>query len=141
MDERERKKRMDAELRRHGLVLNDPEVLEAMEHPEAGGLRFLPVRVSTRTGAITGEALVTAERLDRLKKHTQHILQEIGRELATGVIDADPFWRSPEKNACLYCDYAAACHFEEGRGSDRRRYLPSLSGEEFWASIEGESLD
>ena len=141
MDERERKKRMDAELRRHGLVLNDPEVLEAMEHPEAGGLRFLPVRVSTRTGAITGEALITAERLDRLKKHTQHILQEIGRELATGVIDADPFWRSPEKNACLYCDYAAACHFEEGRGSDRRRYLPSLSGEEFWASIEGESLD
>ncbi len=138
MDEQERKKRMDAELRRHGLLLDDPEVLEAMERPEAGGPRFLPVRVSAKTGAITGEALVSAERLGKLKRHTQRILWEIGHELAAGVIDADPFWRGPEKNACLYCDYAAACHFEEGRGSDRRRYLPSLSGEEFWASVEGE---
>ena len=138
MDEEERKKRLDAELRRHGLLLDDPEVLEAMEHPEAGGPRFLPVRVSARTGAITGEALVSAERLGKLKRHTQNILREIGRELAAGVIDADPFWRSPEKNACRYCDYAAACHFEEGRGSDRRRYLPNLTGEAFWASVEGE---
>lgn len=141
MEEQERKKRMDMELRRHGLVLDDPEVLEAMEQPTEEGLRFLPVRVSAKTGAITGEALVSAERLGKLKRHTQHILNEIGQELAAGVIDADPFWRGPEKNACLYCDYAAACHFEEGRGSDRRRYLPSLSGEAFWSSVEKEDVE
>ena len=84
-------------------------------------------------------SLVSAERLGRLKIHTQRILEEIGRELAAGSIAADPFWRGPEKNACLYCDYAAACHFEEGRGGDCRRYLPNLDGKAFWASIEGRS--
>ena len=138
MTEEERRKQTDAELRRHGLLLDDPEVLEAMEAMGEGGPRFLPVKVSSRTGTITGETLVTAERLGKLKKHTQRILAEIAGELSSGVIDADPYWRGPEKNACLYCDYASACHFEDGRGSDRRRYLPAIDGETFWASVDGE---
>ena len=138
MTEAERQKQTDAELRRHGLLLDDPEVLEAMEAMNEGGPRFLPVKVSSRTGTITGEALVTAERLGKLKTHTQHILAEIAGELSSGIIDADPFWRGPEKNACLYCDYAAACHFENGRGSDRRRYLSTIDSETFWTSVAGE---
>lgn len=138
MTEGERQKQTDAELRRHGLILDDPEVLEAMEAMNEGGLRFLPVKVSSRTGAITGDALVTAERLGKLKTHTQHILSEIAGELSTGIIDADPYWRGPEKNACLYCDYAAACHFEEGRGTDRRRYLSTVDKETFWAAVADE---
>ena len=91
MDEAERRKRADGELRRRGLILDDPEVVEAMESPGEEGLRFLPLRVSGRTGAITGDALVSAERLGRLKVHTQHILREIARELSAGNIAADPF--------------------------------------------------
>ncbi len=139
MDEVQRRREADAELKRRGLVLDDPEVVEAMEPLGPEGARFLPLRVSARTGAISGDALVSAERLGRLKIHTQRILEEIGRELAAGSIAADPFWRGPEKNACLYCDYAAACHFEEGRGGDCRRYLPNLDGKAVWASIEGRS--
>ena len=56
-------------------------------------------------------------------------------------IAADPFWRGPEKNACLYCDYAAACHFEEGRGGDRVRYLPALDGEAFWQAVAAEETE
>ena len=136
MDEQERKKRMDAELRRHGLLLDDPEVLEAMERPEAGGPRFLPVRVSAKTGAITGESLVSAQRLGRLKRHTEKVLREVCQELAAGKITADPFWRGEQKNGCLYCDYAAACHFEEGRGGDCRRWLPRMDARRFWEQVE-----
>ena len=135
MSEAERRRKVDAELRRRGIVLDEPEVLAAMEEPGEAGIRFLPVKVN-KAGAITGEALVSAERLGKLARHTGRILEEIGRELAAGNIAADPFWRGPEKNACLYCDYAAACHFEEGRGGDRKRYLPALDGEAFWQSIE-----
>ena len=66
------------------------------------------------------------------------LAKDICRELAAGNIAADPFWRGPEKNACRYCDYAAACHFEEGRGEDRRRWLPSVGAQEFWAQVEKE---
>ena len=63
----------------------------------------------------------------------------MGEELAAGCIAADPFWKGPEKNACQYCDYAEACHFEEGRGGDRRRWLPAVKAEEFWARVGDET--
>ena len=129
MDEADRQKRMDKELVRRGLVLDDADVLAAMEHSE-GGLRFLPLRVSARTGKITGDALVTAEKLGRLKAHTQAVLKQICREIAAGNIDADPFWRGPAKNACQYCEFFRACQFEET--ADRRRWIPSVKNSDFW---------
>ena len=138
MTEEERRRKVDDTLRRKGLVLDDPAVLEAMERPGEEGIRFLPLRL-TRSGSVSGEALVTAERLGKLRRHTDRILREIGQELAAGNIAADPFWRGPEHNACQWCEYAAACHFEEGRGGDRRRYLPPVKGEAFWEAVESES--
>jgi len=78
---------------------------------------------------------VSTRRFARLEQHVNRVLRDICRELAAGNIAADPFWRGPDKNACRYCDYAAACHFEEGRGGDCRRWLSGVSAEEFWQSI------
>jgi len=130
------RKTLDKELRRSGLVLDDPAVLDAMEPAGEGGYRFLPLKVSRSTGAISGEALATAEQLGKLGRHIQKVLEEICRELARGDISADPFWRGPEKNACRWCDYADACQFEEGRGGDCRRWLPSVGAREFWENLE-----
>ena len=137
MSDEARQKKVDTELRRKGVVLDDPAVVAAMEDPEEGPIRFLPIRVN-KSGQITGEALVSAQRLGKLARHTDHILREIGQELAAGNINADPFWRGPEHNACQWCDYAAACHFEEGRGNDKKRWLPTVKSEEFWAAVEQE---
>ena len=131
------RKEVDKTLRRSGLVLDDPAVLEAMERMGEGGYRFLPLKVSKSTGQITGEALASAERLGKLGRHIQRVLEEICRELARGDISADPFWRGPDKNACRYCDYAAACHFEEGRGGDCRRWLAAVDAREFWENVDG----
>ena len=139
MSAAERRRKVDAELRRRGFVLDEPEVLAAMEEPGEAGIRFLPVKVN-KAGAITGEALVSAERLGKLARHTGRILEEIGRELAAGNIAADPFWRGPDHNACQWCEYAAACHFEEGRGGDRRRFLPAVRSEEFWQAVAKEQV-
>ena len=113
--------------------------VQAMEQTGEDGYRFLPLRVSKSTGAITGDALATAEQLGKLGKHIQRVLGDICQELAQGNIAADPFWRGPEKNACRYCDYAAACHFEEGRGGDCRRWLNSIGAEDFWERLSEEA--
>ena len=134
-------KAVDKELVRKGLVLSDPAVLAAMEHPGEDGFRFLPLKVSKTSGAVTGDALVSAERLGRLGGHIQRVLEEICHELAGGSIAADPFWRGEQKNACLYCDYAAACQFEEGRGGDCRRWLTKLDSGAFWQKIEEEQRE
>ena len=85
---------------------------------------------------IGGEALVSAERLGKLERHTRQILRDIAAELAAGNIAADPFWQGPQHNACQWCEYAAACQFREGRGDDRRRWLPKVGAEAFWEGLE-----
>ena len=132
------RKQLDKELTRSGLVLSDPAVLDAMEEPGEKGYRFLPLKVSKSTGEIFGEALATAEQLGKLGGHIQKVLEEICEEIAQGNIAADPFWRGPEKNACRYCDYAQACHFEEGRGGDGKRWLASVKSREFWENVARE---
>ena len=136
MSEEAWRKAVDKVLTRSGLVLDDPEVIQAMEQAGEEGYRFLPLRVSKTTGAITGDALANAEQLGKLGRHIQNILGEICQELAQGNIAADPFWRGPEKNACRYCDYAAACHFEEGHGGDCRRWLASVGSDAFWEAVD-----
>ncbi len=76
-----------------------------------------------KAGAITGEALVSAERL--VARHTGRILEEIGRSWPPAH-RRRPLLAGPDHNACQWCEYAAACHFEEGRGGDRRRFLPAV---------------
>ncbi|MEY8402019.1 PD-(D/E)XK nuclease family protein [Oscillospiraceae bacterium 44-34] len=138
ISDEELRKRVDRELTRSGLVVDDPQVLNAMEVQGENGYRFLPLKVSRSTEQITGEALASAEQLGKLGKHVQRVLEDICQELAGGSIAADPFWRGPEKNACRFCDYAAACHFEPGRGGDHKRWLPRVSAEEFWKQISQE---
>ncbi len=135
ISDEELRKRVDKELTRSGLVVNDPQVLEAMEETGEDGFRFLPLKVRKSTGEITGEALASAEQLGKLGKHVQRVLEDICKELAGGSIAADPFWRGPEKNACRFCDYAAACHFEPGRGGDCKRWLSHVNAGEFWEQI------
>ena len=57
--------------------------------------------------------------------------------IVRGSIDADPCYRNRNQSACTYCDYAAACHFEECLG-DRRRYLYPVKGTEFWERVSRE---
>ncbi len=134
-------KQMDKALVRSGLVLDDPDVLAAMEEKGEGGFRFLPLKVSKKDGTISGEALASAEQFGKLARHIQTVLEEICRELARGDITADPYWRGPDKNACRYCEYAAACQFEEGHGSDCRRWMPTVKAQQFWESMEQTQSD
>ncbi len=135
MTEEEHRQLVDKQLRRKGLVLDEPEVLDAMEQPGESGIRFLPVKIS-KSGAVSGDALVSAKRFARLERHVERVLRDICSELAAGNIAADPFWRGPDKNACRFCDYAAACHFEEGWGGDCRRWMSGMKAAQFWDSVE-----
>lgn len=135
MDETARRAAVDKALQRKGLLLGREDVLAAMESPEAWG-RFLPVKVN-RAGEMTGEALATQEQLGALSAHVERVLEDVGRELAAGTVAADPYWRGPEQNACLWCPYAAACQFEPGKGGDCRRWGRHLSAREFWDALEG----
>jgi len=113
------------ELRRQGLVLDDPAVMAAMERTE-GKSRFLPDRADYH---------VSEEQMAQLDTFVTDALRKAAGQMAEGNVDADPYWHDGQRNACRWCDYRAACHFEECCG-DRMRYRKGITGKEFWNWME-----
>lgn len=124
----------ESQLRRCGLVLDDGEVLWAMEHASGGAFRFLPVGGNARN---RGDWLVNDRQLDALDRHMTRTLEGVAAGLAAGDIAANPYWHDEKKNACRYCKYVAACHFEEA-GGDHVRRRRAIGGQEFWLKLMGE---
>ena len=76
------------QLRRSGLLLSDPAVLQAMEHESLSEPRYLPLRVS-RDGNVAG-SIASAAQLGKLSRYVEKLLHQIAREVRDGNIDADP---------------------------------------------------
>ena len=121
------------------LLLAEPQVLQAMEHEALTGPRYLPLRVN-KNGDLSG-SLASAAQLGKLGQYVEDLLHDIAQELRRGVIDADPCCRTEEDSPCRYCDWAPACHFQEGRDGDRFQYIRPVKPEEFWREIEGKEAE
>ena len=114
---------------RSGLILDEPEVINAMEHGEEH--RYIPVKLKG------GEALASAERLGKLSRHIDETLCDMAKELKRGSIAADPFYRTQQENACANCDYLAACRFRNGENGEKIRNMPRLAATKVWNILEG----
>ena len=121
-------------LRRSGLLLAEPAVLQAMEHDSLTEPHFLPLRVG-RDGQLSG-SIASAAQLGRLGKYVEELLHQIAGEIRQGNIDADPCCHSEEDSVCQFCDWADACHFRDGRDTDHLRYILPVKQEEFWDSLK-----
>jgi len=124
------------ELRRGGLLLDDPIVLDAMEYREEK--QYLPVKVS-KTGELKGDSLVSSEQIDLLEKHINKMMKNAAEEILHGEIRAMPMFKNDNDNACLYCDYRVVCNFDDAEGG-RRRFIKKIKTSEIWEKLEKDSL-
>lgn len=138
------KEQLEEELlknRRHtGIVLDDEKVLEAMEHSTDGKRCYLPVY--KKQGSNIPEGLATLEQMGRLGDFAERQMSRFLREMTAGNIKADPYKKSPEStqtNACTYCEYKQACHFEDGVCDEHYHYIGAMTPDAFWDSLERES--
>ena len=127
----------EKQLKRSGLLLAEPEVLQAMEHESLSEPHFLPLRVG-KDGNLAG-SIASAARLGRLGQYVETLLHQIAREVRDGNIDADPCCHSEDDSFCKYCDWADACHFQDGRDGDHLHYILPVKAEEFWKQLEDET--
>ena len=123
-------------LKRSGLVLAEPEVLQAMEHEALTEPHYLPLRVN-RSGNLSG-SIASAAHLGKLGQYVEKLLHQISDEVRQGNIDADPCCHSEEDSFCKYCDWADACHFQDGRDGDHLHYIQPIKPDEFWSMLEKE---
>lgn len=124
----------EKQLKRSGLLLAEPEVLQAMEHEALREPHYLPLRVG-RDGSLSG-SIASAARLGKLGQYVETLLHQIADEVRQGNIDADPCCHSEDDSFCKYCDWADACHFQDGRDGDHLHYILPVKAEEFWKMLE-----
>lgn len=124
-------------LKRSGLLLAEPEVLQAMEHDSLTEPHYLPLRVN-RNGDLSG-SIASAAQLGKLGRYVEKLLHQIADEVRQGNIDADPCCHSEEDSFCKYCDWADACHFQDGRDGDHLHYILPVKTDEFWTMLEEET--
>ena len=81
-------------------------------------------------------SIASAAQLGKLGRYVEKLLHQIAEEVRQGNIDADPCCHSEDDSFCQYCDWADACHFQDGREGDHLHYILPVKTEEFWASLE-----
>ena len=126
------RKAREKELRRDGLILDDPAVIEAMEN--GGEKRYLPVKLTKESG-VTGDSLVSGAQMGLLSKHVGNMLSAAASEILGGSIECRPYYKNENDNACLYCEYHSVCSFDEEAG-DRRRFVRKMKPAEIWETLE-----
>lgn len=104
----------------NGLLLDNQDVLCAMEPDLAG--RFLPVSLSrtSKSESLKGNYLAAAEDFQNLELYTEGLLRSMADQLLSGEIEPDPY-RNGDKRPCNYCDFRAVCGHES---KDAFRSIP-----------------
>ena len=129
-------KELKKQLKMNGLLLNDPDVLNAME--KGGEGVYTPYRL-TKTGAPDGRysSVADAAALGVIERHIDRLLTEMGAALHAGDISVNPR-DGTDVTACQYCEYAAVC---ERDAWEENSQTPKWKASDALKLMEGEEKD
>ncbi len=98
------------ELSRSGLLINDEEILKAMNSDLSP--KFLAgIKKKKTTGELSGRSLATLEKFEELQATIETTISDIAHEMISGNADANP--TADKKNSpCVYCAMKPVCRRE-----------------------------
>ncbi len=133
LSEEEAEKLRQKEWKRRGLLLQDEEVLRAMEPDEERNRLCCAFK---KDGTLAGD-LADREQLQLLEAYLYRVLSGMVQEIASGDVSPNPYTRGSSHSACTFCPYGAVCHKDSVEG---RRNYKAMSAREFWDGI-GKELE
>ncbi|MBQ3093913.1 MAG: PD-(D/E)XK nuclease family protein, partial [Clostridia bacterium] len=135
VSEAEHEKLRCRRMRMNGLLLDDEQVLRAME-PGVEGV-FIPASYNKNGSLSAASSVATLAQFGALGRRAQALLTEMAQTLREGDVDAAPFVTS-HNDPCAYCDYRAVC----GHEADDRVREPSFdSADAVLNALETEEKD
>lgn len=117
-----------------GMVLDNPEVIEAMELGTAG--RYIPVSLKKDGSYTAASSVITEEQLGLLRRQIAGNVVRMAELLHEGKIGAVPANRNG-RLPCEYCDYRSVCG-REAEWPDRP--VVKLEKAEIYEQLEGGQL-
>ena len=119
------------EWKRKGLLLQDEEVLQAMEPGDAMS-RLCCSR--KKDGSLSGD-LADRQQLKMLRKYVFAWLGSMVEDIASGNVSPNPYTRGTVHSACAYCPYKAVC---QDAAEEGRRNYKTMTAQRFWEEVEKE---
>ena len=118
LDKDDLKERFLKNFKMSGLVLEDDEVIKAMDENMKQNSLIIPVS-KNKDGAYSSrsDSLANEETFENIMKFTTKKVKEIGASLMDGEISPFPY-KKGNANACMYCNYESICSFEPKNGVD-----------------------
>ena len=95
----------DKSFKMNGILLDDEEVIRAMEK-EVSGI-YIPVK-KAKDGYTKASSLITKKQIENLRKYAYNLLTEMADKLYDGQIDATPLTNG-KITPCDYCEYWSIC--------------------------------
>ncbi|MBQ3504450.1 MAG: PD-(D/E)XK nuclease family protein [Oscillospiraceae bacterium] len=118
--------------KRRGLLLQDEQVLHAMEPGEQYRRLSCTLR---KDGTLSGD-LADREQLKMLEGYVFRLVGKLVEDIASGNVEPNPYTRGSSHDACAWCPYGAVCHSSEAEG---RRNYKAMTAQRFWEEIEKEA--
>lgn len=131
LTDEEAEKARQKEWKRKGLILADEQIIHAMDPGEEMSRLSCSRK---KDGSISGD-LADREQLKLLRRYVFGLLSDMVSQIASGVIDPNPYTRGTSHNACTYCPYGSICHQNQVQG---RRNYKTMTSQKFWEEIEKE---
>ncbi|MBR5536017.1 MAG: PD-(D/E)XK nuclease family protein [Clostridia bacterium] len=94
-------------LRMDGLVLEDDEILGAMDASYASGSDVIPVKKTTSGAYDAHSKVATESEFQMISKHAKSTVKKLCNEILSGANAI-----SPVKGACAYCEMKTLCNFD-----------------------------
>ena len=126
-DDAEAEKKRGKEWRREGLLLEDEQILKAMEPGDE--IKRLNYAVK-KDGTLSGD-LASREQFRLLEGYVFRILGQLVEQIASGDVTPNPYTRG-DHGACTWCPYGSVCHKAEVEG---RRNYKTMSAQRFWDEV------
>lgn len=127
-------KEKDKELKMHGIVLYDKDIVSAMDKEGKG--KYIKVRL-TKDGIHSSDKnnVATLEEFGLLSRKIDNLLKDMANNLINGKISDIPI--KGRYDECKYCDYKSICNHKDG---DKHTVINSLNREEIYERLrEGEN--
>ena len=105
----------DVQYELDGLVRDEQKVFDAMDADETG--RYLPF--GYRNGVPSPsqkDKRADIAKLNRIQLHLDDLVTQMGSQLYSGRIEAEPLVAGAGRNPCVWCDYSFICCHETGIG-------------------------
>ncbi len=111
-DEKAAKKAQRKQMKMNGILLENREVLSAMEADLAG--IFIPAKTKKDGSFDAHSSLATLSQMGKIKGRVESLIKNLANELHKGNISAAPVDGISRYMPCKWCDYHAICAHEEG---------------------------